>query len=155
MEDARTVANYALFLVALAHSLLTWPPAATAAVFLGGPLLAFPGEALMVRLGLLEHHTGPRIAGVPLPILAAWPAVVYVFLRLSVLLLGASPGAAALAAVAATAWDVAADPRGVREGLWSYPESPLSEPRLRGVPWWNFAGWLLLVGAVSALALVA
>jgi len=147
--------GYLLFALALGHAVLTWEPAATLAVFLGGIALTFPAEAVFVRAGLLEHHTGPRVAGVPLPVLAAWPAVVYVFLRAAALVAGLTLEAAALAAVAATMFDAAVDPEGVREGRWSYPPSPFSEPRFRGVPWWNFVGWLLLVGAVGALAVLA
>ncbi len=148
-------ANYLGLALVLGHAALTWEPAATAALFLGGVALTFPAEAVFVRAGLLEHHTGPKVAGVPLPVLAAWPAVVYVFLRGAALVFGLTLAAAALAAVAATLFDAVVDPIGVREGRWSYPEAPFSEPRFRGVPWWNFVGWLLLVGATGALAVLA
>jgi len=150
----RAAGNALFVAVALAHALLTWSPAETAIVFAGSVLLALPGEAVVVRAGLLEHHTGPKVAGVPLPILVAWPAVVYAFVRASGALTG-GPTAIVFAAGAATLFDAVVDPIGVRRGEWSYPESAFSEPRFRGVPWWNFAGWFLLVGAVSALVFLA
>ena len=64
---------------------------------------------------------------------------------------GPGPTAAGVTAVVATALDVVADPRGVRDGIWAYPESWLSSPRIRGVPWWNFAGWLFVVFVTAML----
>lgn len=136
--------------LALAHALWTWPLHRVLVLFVGGAAIAFLGEAAVIRLGLLEHHTGPKIAGVPLAIVAVWPAVVYAFSRLALLVVDTGPAAAALAALLATAWDLLTDPRGVGE-LWTYPESALSSPRIRGVPWWNFAGWLLIVFVIALL----
>ena len=56
-----------------------------------------------------------------------------------------------MAALAATLYDVLADPVGVRRGLWTYPDVAVSNPRYRGVPWWNFAGWLAIVFATAML----
>ena len=137
---------------ALAHALLTWPLRSTLVLFVGGATIAFLGEAAVIRLGLLRHHVGPRVAGVPLVVLAAWPATVYVFYRAATLVAPPGVEAAALAAVAATLFDGFQDPAGVRRGLWSYPKSPDSEPRFRGVPWWNFAGWLAVVFVTAMLA---
>ena len=152
--DARRrlgLTNVALFVLALGHALLTWPLGATVALFAGGLAVAFVLEAAGVRSGLLRHHLRPRVAAVPLPILLAWPAVVYVAYRVARLVLPSGAGAAALAAVLATAADVVADPRGVEAGAWEYPDAPVSEPRFRGVPWWNFAAWLAVVFVTSLL----
>ncbi|MFB6150843.1 MAG: carotenoid biosynthesis protein [Haloarculaceae archaeon] len=130
--------------VALAHALATWPLRATAALFLGGALLAFALEFVGVRAGLLRHRLSPQVASVPVSVVAAWPATVYLFYRLA-LLVAMGVRAAALAAVLATAVNVAVDPRMVERGAWSYPESPVSRPRYRGVPWWNFLAWLVVV----------
>ena len=136
-------------LVALAHALLTWPVRAVLVLFLGGAALAFVAEAVVVRLGLLVHHTGPRVLGVPVLVLVAWPSVVYVWYQVA-LLVADGTGAVALAAVLATLADVVVDPRGVADGYWTYPETWASRPRFRGVPWWNFVGWLVLVGTMAA-----
>lgn len=139
------LSNLLLFALTIGHALLTWPLRETAALYAGGIMIAFAGEVAVVRGGLLEHELRPQLAGVPVSVLLAWPAVVYVFYRIALLVVPARVQAAAVAAVLATAMDLLADPNGVREGVWRYPERPLSEPRFRGVPWWNFAGWLVVV----------
>ena len=153
MDPKRQFVTSTLLLaaVALAHALLTWPLRSTLVLFVGGAAIAFVAEAPVIRLGLLRHHVGPQVAGVPLVVLAAWPATVYVFFRAAALVVPPGVEAAALSAVAATAFDVFQDPGGVQRGLWSYPASRLSEPRWRGVPWWNFAGWLVVVFATAML----
>jgi len=142
------------FAVAAAHALLTWPVGDAAALFLGVVLIAFPLEALAVRVGLLEHDLSPQIASVPATVLLAWPSAVYVWYRVAALAVPGGVPAAALAALLATAADLIADPVAVRAGLWRYPETPLSEPRFLGVPWWNFAGWPLVVLATASLPAV-
>lgn len=137
--------------VALAHALATWTLRSVAALFIGGAAIAFAAEVAVVRLGLLRHHVRPRVAGVPLAVVPAWPATVYAFYRAASLVVPAGVEAAALAAVAATAFDVVADPLGVSAGHWSYPDSPASRPRLGGVPWWNFVGWSAIVFATAML----
>ncbi|MEF8773356.1 MAG: carotenoid biosynthesis protein [Halobacteriales archaeon] len=141
--------NVVLFVAALAHALATWPLTAVAGLFGGGIAVAFVAELAVVRARLLDHNVGRRVAGVPVYVLLGWPAVVYAVLRVSLLALPPGPTAAAGAAVLATAGDVVADPRGVTDGAWSYPDHPLSRPRYRGVPWWNFAGWLAVAFAVA------
>lgn len=148
------VGNLAIFVVAIAHALLTWPLRETAALFAGGVVIAFVGEVAVVRAELVEHELRPKIAGVPVSILLVWPAVVYAFYRVALLVAPGELHAAAVAAVLATALDVLTDPNGVREGVWRYPEHPLSEPRFRGVPWWNFAGWLVVVFLTAMVAVM-
>jgi putative membrane protein len=143
--------NVALFAVALAHALLTWPPRSTVALFAGGVLLALAAELLGVHLGLVEHALRWQLGGVPVSVLLAWPAVVYIASRVALLLAPAGAPAAAVAAVLATAFDVLTDPNGVDEGVWRYPETAVSEPRFRGVPWWNFLAWLLVVFLTALL----
>ena len=153
MDERRAFAIATLLVAAAAvvHAVLTWPPRATLALFLGGAALALVAEAVVIRLGLLRHALTPQVAGVPLLVLLAWPATVYIFYRAAALVVAPGVPAAALAAVAATLYDVRVDPRGVQLGLWTYPESRLSRPRVRGVPWWNFLGW---VGIVFVTALL-
>jgi putative membrane protein len=144
-----------LFLVAIMHALLTWPGGGILALFVGGIVIAFVLEAIAVAAGVLEHELHPRIAGVPVTILLAWPAVVYLAYRVAELVVPAGVEAAALAAVIATATDLLADPNGVSDGVWRYPESRISGPRYRGVPWWNFLGWLVIVFVTAMLPVLA
>lgn len=147
--------NVVVFAVALAHAALTWPPRAVVALFVGGAALAFVAEGAVISLGLLDHELEPQVAGVPLVVLLAWPAVVYASLRVALLVAPSGAPAAALAAVVATAADVVTDPDGVERGVWRYPDAPVSTPRYRGVPWWNFAGWLLIVFVTALVPTVA
>lgn len=130
--------------VALAHGLLTWPADRTLALFVGGAAIAFAAEVTVVQWGLLEHHLEPQVLGVPYLVLLAWPASVYVALRVALLV--APPGvvAALVAAVLATLADVVIDPRGVEDRAWRYPRVPVSTERYRDVPYWNFAAWLAI-----------
>lgn len=145
------VGNLAVVVVALGHALATWPTRAVLALFAGGAAIAFLAEAVVVRAGLLEHEIPPRVLGVPLLAVAAWPAVVYLALRVAGLALPAGVAAAAGAAVLATALDLPTERQAVEAGVWRYPEHPLSEPRLAGAPWWNYAGWLGIVFATAML----
>ncbi|WP_232688317.1 carotenoid biosynthesis protein [Halobacterium zhouii] len=153
MERGRAyaVSVVTLGLLSLAHALWTWPRQATLALFGGGALVAFVAEAVVVQLGWLDHHVGPKLLGVPLYVLFGWTGVVYVSFRVALLV---TPGwaAVALAAVLATALDVLSDPRGVAEGHWTYTDD-LPGPRHRDVPWWNYAGWLAVSASTAALAL--
>jgi uncharacterized membrane protein len=153
MPDGRTFAGLTVAVggVALVHAALTWPPGATLALFCGGAVIAFAGEAVVVNLGWLEHHVGPKLLGVPPYVLAGWTGIAYAAFRAALL---ATEGvtAVALAAVLATGYDVLTDHRGVAEGRWTYTDD-LPGPRSRGVPWWNFAGWLVISSVTAALAL--
>jgi hypothetical protein len=140
-----------LGLAALSHALLTWPLEATIALFAGGAVLAFVGEVVVVSLGWLEHHLGPKLAGVPLYVLPGWTAVIYVVVRVGLLV---SDGwvVVLIAASLATSYDVLVDNRGVEEGHWTYAGGPPG-PRHRNVPWWNYAGWFVVSGTTAAVTL--
>jgi len=135
--------------LALGHAALTWPSRATVAFFCGGAAIAVLAEAVAINAGWLDHHVGPKLAGVPLYLLPAWTGTVYVAVRIA-LFVTDGPTAVALAAALATTYDVLTDHRGVEEGLWSFRGGPPG-PRFRGVPWWNFAGWFAISAAVAAL----
>lgn len=135
--------------VALGHAALTWPLQATLALFVGGALLAFIGEAIVVALDLLEHHVGPNVLGVPLYVLAGWTAVIYVALRIA-LLVASGLAAVLLAAAIATGYDVLTDNRGVENGLWTYTDD-VPGPRHVAVPWWNYAGWFVISAVTGSL----
>ena len=140
----------AVGLVALAHAFLTWPLDATVALFGGGAVVAFAAEAVVINLGLLEHHVGPKLLGVPLYVLLGWTGAVYVAFRVALL---ATDGwaAVALGAVLATTYDVLVDHQGVEKGYWTYTDD-LPGPRHRGVPWWNFAGWFAVSTITAGFA---
>jgi len=147
------VATVGAGLLALSHAAATWPPTATLALFGGGALVAFVAEAVAVRAGLLAHHVGPQLTGVPVYVLFGWTGVVYAAFRVALLVTAGWP-AVALAAALATTGNALTDHRGVAAGYWTYTDA-LPGPRWRGVPWWNAAGWAVVSAATAALALPA
>lgn len=152
--DASTARRYVagqlgLFVLTLAHALLTWPLAETVALFAGGVAVAFVAEAPAIRVGLFTHHLRPKLAGVPVSILLAWPAVVYLAVGAAAVLVDGSLAVAAMAAVLATLADATIEPRAVVAGAWTYADTP--GPRVREVPWWNAAGWLVVVFVTALL----
>lgn len=141
----------AVGLVTLGHALVTWPLAATLALFGGGAIVAFLAEAVVIDRGWLVHHVGPKLAGVPLYVLFGWTGTIYVAARLALLVTGGLP-AVVLTASLATGYDLLTDHRGVAEGYWTYTDD-LPGPRLGTVPWWNFAGWFAISAVTVGLAL--
>lgn len=139
-----------LGLVALAHAVSTWPLSATLAFFGGGVLVALIAEAVVINLGWLEHHLSPKLAGVPIYALFGWTGTMYVAFRIALLFTDGWLAVTA-AAVLATTYDVLADHRGVADGYWTYTDD-LPGPRFRGVPWWNFVGWLVISWVTAAFA---
>jgi len=154
MPSSRTFAatTTAIGLLALVHAVLTWPLEATLAFFAGGAVIAFVAEAVVINLGWLEHHVGPKVLGVPLYVLFGWTGAVYVAFRVALLVVDGWL-AVALGAAIATTYDLLTDHRGVAEGHWTYTDD-LPGPRLRAVPWWNFAGWVVISAATTAFALL-
>ena len=147
------IATVSIGVLALGHALLTWPGSAVLALFGGGAVVAFVAEAAVVQLGWLDHHIGPKLVGVPLYVLLGWTGVIYVAFRSALLVTSGWPAVIA-AAVLATTYDLLTDYRGVEDGYWTYTDD-LPGPRYRSVPWWNFAGWLLISTATAGLALAA
>jgi uncharacterized membrane protein len=96
------------------------------------------------------HYTpklGPGVAGVPFAVGACWAMMAGPSWAVACALSERRLARAALAAGAMTAWDVALDPRMVREGYWVW-----SRPgRYEGIPVSNFRGWLLVGGALFGL----
>lgn len=140
----------AVGVVALVHAAVTWPVPAIVAVFGGGALVAFIAEAIVVDLGWLEHHIGPKVVGVPLYLLFGWVGTIYVAFRVG-LLVTEGWVAVAVAAVLATTYDVFTDHVGVENGHWTFTDE-LPGPRYRDVPWWNFVGWFLISCVTAGLA---
>ncbi|WP_312910357.1 carotenoid biosynthesis protein [Natronosalvus caseinilyticus] len=152
MPGSRQFALTTVFVgvIALLHATFTWPTRATIAFFVGGALIAFVAEALVIGIGWLEHHVGPKVAGVPLYVLFGWTGVIYVALRLAFFTVDGW-SAVVLAAALATGYDLLVDHQGVEEGYWTYTDN-LPGPRRRGVPWWNFLGWFVISGLTAAIA---
>lgn len=150
-QDQRFAAITTLLgVVTLAHATVTWPVAATVAFFGGGALVAFGAEAAVIALGWLDHHVGPKLAGVPLYVLFGWTAAIYVVFRIA-LLVTEGWVAVVLAGILATSYDILTDHQGVENGFWTYTDD-LPGPRFREVPWWNFAGWLAISWVTAAFA---
>lgn len=137
-------------LLAIAHAAVTWPLSATIAFFAGGATVAFVAEAVAINRGWLEHHIGPKLVGVPLYVLFGWTGTVYIAFRVALLV---SDGLLAVVAagILATSYDLLVDHKGVEDGHWSYTDD-LPGPRYRGIPWWNFAGWLAISWITAAFA---
>jgi hypothetical protein len=144
------VTSLLLWGVGVAHAALTWPAGAVLAFFLGGACLTFLAEAAGINLGLLEHHVGPKVAGVPPYLLFAWTAAIYPSFRVASFVFEGW-AAVALTAVIATTYDVLTDHRGVADGYWSYTDA-VPGPRFRDVPWWNYAAWFGLSFLTALLA---
>lgn len=156
--DAGTARRYvagqlALVLVTLTHALLTWSLAETAALFVGGVAVAFAVEVPAVRAGLFTHSLRPQIGGVPVSILLTWPAVVYLAVQVASLVVEGPLAVAGAAATLATLADAVIEPRAVAAGAWAYTDA-LPGPRVRGVPWWNAAGWFVVVFVTALLPAV-
>ena len=140
----------AIGVVALLHAAVTWPVSATIAFFGGGAIIAFVAEAIVINRGWLEHHIGPKLVGVPLYVLLGWTGTVYVAFRVALLVTDGLI-AVVIAGVIATSYDILVDHRGVADGHWTYTDN-LPGPRFREVPWWNFAGWLVISCLTAAVA---
>ncbi|MFB6121701.1 MAG: carotenoid biosynthesis protein [Halobacteriaceae archaeon] len=140
-------------LAALAHAALTWPLAATLALFGGGAAVAFVAELGAVQRGWLVHHVGPKVAGVPLYALLGWTSTVYGALRVALLVTDGWAAVAGASALATTA-DALTDHRGVAAGWWTYTDA-LPGPDVLGVPWWNAVGWAVVSGLTAGLAVAA
>jgi putative membrane protein len=152
-HDAKryVVSQAGLFLLTFAHALLTWPLADVLVLFVGGAAVAFLVEAPAIRAGVFTHHLRPRVAGIPVTILLAWPSVVYVAVRVASLLVEGAVAVAVAATVLATLADVAMDPPAVADGAWEFRGEWIPGPWFREVPWWNFAGWLVVVFVTAML----
>lgn len=128
-----------------------------AALALATAGIGFGAEVVGVATGRPFGHyaysrrLGPQIAGVPLLAAAAWTMMAPAAWTVAGLLSRRRAARALLASAALTAWDVALDPRMVREGYWSWPGGG----RYEDVPATNFLGWLLIGGAIFAVWAVA
>jgi putative membrane protein len=151
---------------ALAHSLRTRGlrrSAVFVALGLGLPAL---GEHHAVRVQRsLRHHMQPQVRGVPLPALLGWYGITYATYALSGSILEGRKRSGrradfptpVMTALLATDLDLLLDAYGLDRGLWEWRDGGPYAAEIagangqRGVPLANFAGWIVLTGAVTAL----
>ena len=152
----------ALLVFVIWHAILTkgWKRSLT--MFGLSFVIAFTAEALGVNFGLVFGHyyytsmLGVSLFGVPLLAALAWEPIVYAAFCISDMLstreASLSPlfkhktspiWAAAIGALATTAWDLMIDPIAVSQGWWAWVGGGPYVPYVaNGVPIQNFVGWL-------------
>ena len=119
-------------------------------------VLAWSSEALGVATGwpfgayTYTDQLQPQLAGVPLLIPLAWLMMLPPAWAIAVHITGARHGLAfvGLSAAAFTAWDLFLDPQMVAWGLWQWA----SPGGYFGIPWLNYAGWLLVSALITMVA---
>lgn len=95
----------------------------------------------------------PQIFGVPLLIPVAWFMLLPSSWVMAQLIVGErntvtkSVAFVGVSAIALTAWDLFLDPQMVNWGFWAW-DSPSG---YFGIPWSNYAGWLLVAAVVTAV----
>jgi putative membrane protein len=94
---------------------------------------------------------GPRLAGVPALIAAAWVMLSWPAAVAARRLVRGRALRIVLGAWALTAWDVFLDPQMVAAGHWHWRSPGATLPGVADVPVSNFAGWFLVGLVVSAL----
>ncbi len=98
----------------------------------------------------------PQLAGVPLLIPLAWFMMLPPAWAVAQVLVGLRRRwlYAAVSAVALTAWDLFLDPQNVAWGLWVWTDASGAQVFTGGyfgIPWLNYAGWLLVSFLVTLL----
>jgi uncharacterized membrane protein len=128
-----------------------------------GTGLPAAGELLATGpLGLLRHRVRYRVAGVPLAIVLGWYTVIHgsfaVARRASERIHpgeDAKKNVPALAALVGIVLDLILDPAGLDIGLWEWNFDGAYAGEIRGqngrngVPFFNYLGWIALVGGVT------
>ena len=123
------------------------------------------GEYLATNgIRVLRHNTRPQARGVPLAITLGWYNVSYTVFSVTESLLTAAgvkgnrrrralPPAVALLA---TDLDLLLDPAGLEAGLWewsgegAYAREVRGSNGRRGIPLYNFAGWLAIESSIAS-----
>lgn len=128
-------------------------------------ILALIVAALAWAVEYIGHTTGfpfgaydytarlqPQLGGVPLLIPLAWLMMLPSSWAVARVIAGANRASfIVISALAMTAWDLFLDPQMVAWNLWQWEHAGVFT--YFGIPWGNFAGWLLASGAITALAL--
>ncbi len=149
-------------LAALAHAAGVLGTRRAIGLLLAASVVALGAELLGTSTGFpfgpysYTPLLGYRILGlVPFPIPISWFYMLYGSLAICGRLLPARDGLrtkllwAAVAAVVLTAWDVAMDPAMVKTAHWVWHQPG----PFYGMPWSNFAGWLLTGFVIAMLML--
>lgn len=152
----------ALLVFVIWHAILTKGWKRSLIMFGLSFIVAFTAEAMGVNFGLVFGHyyytrmLGVSLFGVPLLAALAWEPIVYAAFCISDMLstreASLSPlfkhkpspvWAAAIGALATTAWDLMIDPIAVSQGWWVWVDGGPYVPYVsNGVPIQNFLGWL-------------
>jgi uncharacterized membrane protein len=152
----------ALLVYVIWHAILTKGWKRSLLMFGLSFVVAFSAEALGVNYGLVFGHyfytptLGVSLFGVPLLAALAWEPIVYAAFCLSDMLSARATSntilsrhpttlvwAAAIGALATTAWDLMIDPIAVSQGWWVWVGGGPYVPYVaNGVPIQNFLGWL-------------
>jgi putative membrane protein len=161
---ALTVVSVVLFaLASVAHALLTRGPVAAAALVLvaggGGLVVEAIGLATGLPFGEYRYTSalGAAVLGVPLVVPAAWTMMAYPALIVGRRLTAALPRPAGRLATtvlggwALATWDVFLDPQMVDAGNWYWLDHTPALPGVPGIPVSNFAGWLFVALAMTAV----
>jgi uncharacterized membrane protein len=110
-------------------------------------------EVVGVRTGVpfgryrYTPRLGPAVAGVPPAVGSCWAMMAGPSWAVACALASSPVRRALVAAGAITAWDVALDPRMVREGYWVWDRPG----RYEGIPLSNFVGWFVVGGVLFAM----
>ena len=128
-----------------------WPRAisAAAAAFALGMAAEWAGTRTGFPFGAYRY-TGllrPAAGTVPLVVPLAWAGMGLPGYAVGATLARSRAGRIAAGAVALTAWDLFLDPQMIGNGFWRWAHPG----PYHGVPLSNFAGWLLVSGAVMAV----
>ena len=128
-----------------------WPRAisAAAAVFALGMAAEWAGTRTGFPFGAYRY-TGllrPSAGTVPLVVPLAWAGMGLPGYAVGATLARSFAGRIAAGAVALTAWDLFLDPQMIRNGFWRWAHPG----PYQGVPFSNFAGWLLVSAAAMAV----
>ncbi|WP_245765589.1 carotenoid biosynthesis protein [Nonomuraea jiangxiensis] len=142
-----------LAVCAVAFGAYAWGARRAVAAFGAAVLTGYAAELAGVLTGFPfgdYRYTGvlwPQVGGVPVVVALAWGGMGLAAYAVAASVAPAGRWARVCAGAGAlTAWDLFLDPQMVRLGLWAWAR----DGAYRGVPWTNFAGWLL----VSALVML-
>jgi len=139
-----------------AHAVITRGRRVGAAAVAIAAAAGFAAEAVGLRTGVpfgqYAYGTvlGPRLAGVPLVVVAAWTMLAWPAALAARRLVRGYPARVLVGAWALAAWDLYLDPQMVAGGAWHWRDPHPHLPGVPDVPLGNYAGWLLVAAALSA-----
>jgi uncharacterized membrane protein len=130
-----------------------------------GTAIPAVGEYLAINvIRALRHHARPQAKGVPLAIVLGWYNVSYAVYSVTESLLATNdlkgsrrrPALPLAVALLATDLDLLLDPAGLDAGLWewheegAYAKGVRGRNGRRGVPLYNYAGWLAIESSIAS-----